>query len=76
MNTRTLNISLPQQLVALVDEQAKRDFSSRSDFIRKAVVNQLRSEKSLQKVLNAANARGRALGITSEQQVYDMLSED
>lgn len=75
MSTQTLNISLPEQLVSLVDEQAKRDFSSRSDFIRKAVVNQLRSEQSLKRILDAANAQGQAQGITSEQQVYDILSE-
>lgn len=74
MNTQTLNISLPKQLVALVDEQAKQDFSSRSDFIRKALVNQLRSEQSVAKILDGANARGRQQGITSEQQVYDILS--
>ena len=75
MNTQTLNISLPKQLVALVDKQAKQDFSSRSDFIRKALVNQLRSEQSVAKILDGANARGRQQGIVSEQQVYDILSE-
>lgn len=73
MNTQTLNISLPKQLVALVDEQAKQDFSSRSDFIRKALVNQLRSEQSVAKILDGANARGRQQGITGEQQAYDAL---
>lgn len=75
MNTQTLNISLPKQLVALVDEQARQDFSSRSDFIRKALVNQLRAEQSVAKILDTANARGRQQGIASEQQVYDILSE-
>ncbi len=57
-----------------MDEQAKRDFSSRSDFVRKAVVNQLRAEQSLQTVFDRANARGKQMGITSEQQVYDLIA--
>jgi metal-responsive CopG/Arc/MetJ family transcriptional regulator len=74
MSTQTFNLSLPRQLVAQMDEQAKRDFSSRSDFVRKAVVNQLRAEQSLQVVFDRANARGKQMGITSEQQVYDLIA--
>ena len=74
MSTQTFNLSLPKQLVAQMDEQAKRDFSSRSDFVRKAVVNQLRAEQSLQTVFDRANTRGKQMGITSEQQVYDLIA--
>lgn len=73
MNTRTLNLSLPIKLVQAVDAQAKRDFSTRSDFIRKAVVNQLRAEQATTAIFDRANQRGRKLGITSEQQVYDII---
>lgn len=73
MSTQTLNISLPQELVHQIDDQAAREFASRSEYIRRAVVNQLRTERGLHDVLDRANARGRAQGITSEQQVYDIL---
>jgi len=73
MNTRTLNLSLPIQLVQQVDAQAKRDFSTRSDFIRKAVVNQLRAEQAAASIFDRANRRGRNMGISSEQQVYDII---
>ena len=76
MNSQTFNISLPRALVEQMDEQAKRDFSSRSDFVRKAVVNQLRTEQSVQVVFDRANARGRELGITSEQQIYDIINTE
>ena len=73
MASKTFNLSLPQDLVKKLDRQAKKDFSSRSDFVRKAVVNQLRAEQNLQAVLDRANARGKKLGITSEQQVYNII---
>lgn len=73
MSTKTFNLSLPQELVTKLDSQAKKDFSSRSDYIRKAVVNQLRSENALQAVFDRANQKGAKLGITSEQQVYDTI---
>ncbi|MFZ1812120.1 MAG: ribbon-helix-helix domain-containing protein [Candidatus Saccharimonadales bacterium] len=73
MSTQTFNLSLPRALVQQVDDQAKRDYSSRSDFVRKAIVNQLRTEQALRTVFDRANQRGKAQGIASEQQVYDIL---
>ena len=74
MASQTFNISLPKELVEQIDEQARRDFSSRSEYIRRAVVKQLRSEQALSQVLDRANERGRQLGYTSEQQVYDVIN--
>jgi metal-responsive CopG/Arc/MetJ family transcriptional regulator len=73
MSSQTFNLSLPQKLVAQMDDQAKRDFSTRSDFVRKAIVNQLRAEQSVSAIFDRANQRGKDLGITSEQQVYDII---
>lgn len=75
MATQTFNLSLPEELVKELDAQAKRDYSTRSEYVRKAIVNQLRSEQALKAVLDRANKKGKKLGITSEQQVYDILDE-
>lgn len=75
MSTRTFNLSIPEELVEKLDEQAKKDYSSRSDYVRKAIVNQLRIEQSLENLLDRSNARGKKAGITSEQQVYDIISK-
>lgn len=73
MSTKTFNLSLPEELVKQLDTQAKKDFSSRSAYVRRAIVNQLRRERNLKAILDDANAEGRRLGITSEQQVYDII---
>ncbi len=73
MSTKTFNLSLPEELVKKLDEQAKKDYSSRSDYVRKAILNQMRTEQSLERVLDKANAKGKEDGITSEQQVYDII---
>lgn len=73
MSSQIFNLSLPKELVQKMDEQAKRDFSSRSDFVRKAIVNQLRAEQSVQVIFDRANQRGKDRGITSEQHVYDII---
>jgi len=74
MSTKTFNLSLPQKLVEALDERAKKDYSSRSDYIRKAVVNQMRAEESLESLLDRTNKKGSKSGIKSEQQVYDIIS--
>lgn len=74
MSTKTFNLSLPQELVKKLDEQAKKDFSSRSDYVRKAIVNQLRSEQAIGEIFDRANRKGVKQGITSEQQVYDIIA--
>jgi len=63
MSTKTFNLSLPEELVDKLDDQAKKDYSSRSDYVRKAVINQIRSEQALDRVLNRANAKGKKAGI-------------
>ncbi len=75
MSTQTFNLSLPRDLVKKLDEQAKKDYSSRSDYVRKAIVNQLRAEQALSDVFDRANRRGKQMGITSEQQVYDIIDQ-
>lgn len=73
MSSKTFNLSLPQELVQKLDSRARKDFSSRSDFVRKAVINQIRTEETLERILDGSNQKGTALGITSEQQVYDII---
>ncbi len=75
MSSKTFNLSLPQDLVKKLDEQAKKDFSSRSDYVRKAIVNQINSEQALEAVFDRANRKGALRGIKSEQQVYDIIAK-
>lgn len=75
MSTKTFNLSLPQALVEALDKRAKKDFSSRSDYVRKAIVNQMRTEENLEKLLDRTNKKGAKLGITSEQQIYDIIAD-
>ena len=44
MPTQIVNISLPQELVKKLDRAAKRQYGSRSEYIRLAVINRLRTQ--------------------------------
>ena len=74
MSTKTFNLSLPQTLLEKLDKRAKIDYSSRSEYIRKAIVSQMRTEEALENLIDRYNKKGAKLGITSEQQVYDIIA--
>lgn len=38
MSSKTINISLPEELVEKIDKAAKSEYASRSDFIRESIV--------------------------------------
>ena len=44
-NSKAINITLPGGLLKQIDEAAKKDFASRSDFIRESVVHRLRGQR-------------------------------
>jgi Ribbon-helix-helix protein, copG family. len=75
MSTKTFNLSLPITLVEALDKRAKRDYSSRSDYVRKAIVNQMRTEEALENLLDRTNKKGANLGIKNEQQIYDIIAD-
>jgi metal-responsive CopG/Arc/MetJ family transcriptional regulator len=45
MSTQTINISLPKELIKEIDDAAKAEYASRSDYIRQALVGKLKSDK-------------------------------
>lgn len=74
MNTQTLNISLPKQLVKIVDQFSKRQFSTRSDFIRTAVIRYINEEKELANLFAYGEKKAKELGI-KEKDVERIIDE-
>jgi Arc/MetJ-type ribon-helix-helix transcriptional regulator len=46
MSTQTINISLPKELVKKIDNAAKAEYASRSDYIRQALVGKLKMDRA------------------------------
>lgn len=43
--SKTINISLPEELLIRIDAEAKSEYSSRSDFIRDTLVKRLKNQR-------------------------------
>lgn len=49
MATKIINLSLPPELVELIDAQAKLMYATRSEYIKRAIIAQLKAEAALDK---------------------------
>ena len=75
MQSQTLNISLPKELVKKTDEAAKKVFKNRSEYIRDALVNQLKDESDWNGIFEWGSKIGEEMGIKSEEDAYKLVEE-
>lgn len=66
MNTQTVNISLPKKLVAIMDDFAERQFSTRSDLIRTAVIRYIDKDRKLLELFSYFENKAKKLKIKEE----------
>ena len=73
MATKTLNIALDERLVKKIDQAVKQSLGSRSEYFRRLALADLERRSRWAELFRAGQSVGREMGITSEQQVYDIL---
>ena len=75
MNTQTLNIALPKDLVKKVDELAKKEYRNRSELIREALRVYISDKKEWNDLLDYGKKVGKKMGIKSEEDVNKIVYE-
>lgn len=75
MQSQTLNISLPKELVKKTDEAARKAFKNRSEYIRDALVKQLNKENEWEEIFAEGRKIGEKMGIKSEDDVVKIIKE-
>lgn len=75
MQTQTLNISLPKDLVKKVDQQAKEEYRNRSELIREALRIYLADKQEWQDIFTASQEAMKKMGIESEEEVNRIVYE-
>ena len=75
MQAQTVNISLPKLLLSQVDLMAKEVFASRSDLIREALVEKIRSRRDWNGIFAYAGRKAGKLGIKTEAQINRMVNQ-
>lgn len=75
MQTQTLNIALPKDLVNKVDQVAKKEYKNRSELIREALRVYIKRIEEWEQIFKAGREAGKKMGITSEKQINDIVYE-
>ena len=75
MQTQTLNIALPSDLVKRVDERAKKDYKNRSELIREALRIYLQDIQEWEEIFEYGKKVGKKMGIKSEEDVNKIVYE-
>jgi len=75
MNTQTLNIALPADLVKKVDEVAKREYRNRSELIREALRAYIRNIEKWEELFSYGKTVAKKLGITKEEEVTKIVND-
>ena len=75
MQTQTLNIALPKDLVKKVDNRAKKEYKNRSELIREVLRVYLDDRKEWEDLLAYGKKVGKKMGIKSEDDVNKIVYE-
>jgi len=73
MATKTLNIALDEDLLKEIDSAVKKDRGSRSEYFRRLALRDLERRSQWKELFDRSNQKGRESGITSEEQVNQIL---
>jgi len=75
MNTQTLNIALPTDLVKRVDQLAKKEYRNRSELIREALRAYLEDKSAWEEIYMLGESAMEKMGITSEEDIDRIVYE-
>jgi len=75
MQSQTLNISLPKDLIKRVDELAKKEYKNRSELIREALRGYVEDKNEWEEIFEEGKKMGKKMGIKSEEDVYRIVDE-
>lgn len=75
MQTQTLNISLPKELVKKVDERAEKEYRNRSELIREALRIYMKDLSEWDEIFEYGKKVGKKMGIKSEADVDKIVYE-
>lgn len=75
MQTQTLNIALPKELVKKVDQVARKEYRNRSELIRTALLAYLKDQEQWNQIFKAGEKAMKDMGIKSEEEVNKIVYE-
>lgn len=73
MKTKTINISLPDQVLKEIDRKAKEEYRSRSELLKDASLFYIQTKDNWLVLQTDLTSRAKKLGIKTEDDVENMI---
>lgn len=74
-STKVLSISLPEEMLSEAEALAKEENRTMSELVREALRAYKRERQGLRSLLEYGKERGRAAGVTSEEDAVEAVRE-
>lgn len=75
MNTQTVNIALPEDLLKRADHLAKKEYRNRSELIREALRVYMEKKETWDNIFVIGEKAAKKMGITHEEEVDKIVSD-
>lgn len=76
MKVKTINISLPEQLLSKIDRKAKEEYRNRSELLKEAAVFYIQTKNNWAVLQSDIVARAKQLGIESEDDIEKLIDSE
>lgn len=73
MQTQTFNISMPRELVSVMDEIARREYRNRSELIKEAVRIYLEDRDAWKEIFEFGGKQAKKINVKSESDIAKIV---
>jgi metal-responsive CopG/Arc/MetJ family transcriptional regulator len=76
MKVKTINISLPEQLLFKIDQKAQEEYRSRSELLKEAAVFYIQTKNNWAVLQGDIVAKGKRMGLESENDIEKLIDSE
>lgn len=73
MKAKTINISLPEQLLEEIDRKAREEYRSRSELIKEATLYYIQTRDNWQVLQGDISRKANAMGVKTEDDIEELI---
>lgn len=73
MNVKTINISLPPDLIEKIDQKAKEEYRSRSELFKEATLIYIQTKDNWKVLQQDLAAKAKKMGLKSEKDIETIV---
>lgn len=73
MRAKTINISLPFELLKEIDHKAKEEYRSRSELFKEATLMYIQTKDNFKVLQENLSQRAKKMGLKRESQIEEMI---